>query len=149
MRPTFHDTMLDVAWVLSKRSTCARKMVGCVLVDENGRVLSTGYNGVPPGVQHCDDFPCPGADAKPGQGLDLCEAVHAEANALLYCPDVRRIHRVYCTHSPCLACVKLLLSSSAREVIFDVAYAHDDMARERWEREGRIWTPRSGVREMT
>ena len=123
--------MLDIAHVIAKRSTCRRRAVGCVLVDEMNRILSVGHNGVPPGVQHCTDEPCPGADAPSGHGLDLCEASHAEANALLFCGDTSKIHKVFCTVSPCLACVKLLLMTPAQCIVFEEEYPHE-LARERW-----------------
>ncbi len=46
---------LQIAEVTALRGTCLRRRVGCVLVDAEGRVLSTGYNGVPRGVPHCND----------------------------------------------------------------------------------------------
>lgn len=130
-RPSIERTMLDIAAVIAKRSTCRRRAVGCVLTDDMNRILSVGHNGVPPGVIHCIDKPCPGAEQKSGQGLDLCEASHAEANALLFCGDTSRVHKVYCTVSPCLACVKLLLMTQAQHIVFEEEYPHE-LARERW-----------------
>ena len=123
--------MLTIATVISQRSTCARRMVGCVLTDDMNRILAVGHNGVPPGVRHCITTPCPGATQPSGKGLDLCEASHAEANALLFCSDLSKVHRVYCTVSPCLACVKLLLMTQAKEIIFEKEYPHP-LAKERW-----------------
>lgn len=123
---------LSLALLWARRGTCARRRVGCVLVDADGHVLSSGYNGPAAGENHCIDKPCPGASAAPGEGLELCEAIHAEANALLICSDVRQIRTAYCTSSPCLHCVKLLMNTGCRHVIFVERYAHDEPAMRLW-----------------
>lgn len=143
MRPTLTQAMLGVAQVLSWRGTCPRRQVGCVLTDNLGRILATGYNGVPRGQPHCLDNPCPGAGALPGESLDLCEASHAEANAVAFCSDITRVAQVYCTASPCLACVKLLLQTGATELYFLEEYPHE-LARDRWTRDGRLWIKHIG-----
>jgi dCMP deaminase len=132
------DIGLRIAYTWSLRGTCARRQVGCLLVDKNFRTLSSGYNGVPSGAQHCIDKPCSGATAPSGTGLDLCQAIHAEQNALLYCPDVRLIDTCYTTASPCMSCVKLLLGTNCRRIVFDEEYPHPD-AKTFWEQNNRIW----------
>ena len=123
-RPTMTEAMMGVAFALANRSTCARRSVGCVLLDEHMRIIGTGYNGVARGLSHCADDPCPGALLPSGEGLDLCEAIHAEANALLHCPDTLKIHTAVITHSPCIHCVKLLMNTSCKRIIYSIEYAH-------------------------
>lgn len=131
-RPHPHDTFLDLATTISLRSTCGRRQVGCVLVDEHRRVLSMGYSGVPRGIPHClEATRCQGRGYSSGTGLDRCEAVHAEQNALMFCPDVMRIRTVYVTVSPCLHCVKMILNTGASQVIFREPYSHSE-AEELW-----------------
>ena len=131
-RPDLDTYFLKMARVVATRATCVRRQVGCVLVDARGRTLSTGYNGPPSGEPHCTEHPCLGAGAPRGEGLDLCAAVHAEANALLTCYDIWAIKVCYVTHSPCLGCVKLLRNTSCQRVVFREEYAHDDLAKARW-----------------
>lgn len=52
-RPTRDEVCMSVAQAFALRSTCSRAHVGVVIARE-GRILSTGYNGVPPGMEHCD-----------------------------------------------------------------------------------------------
>lgn len=132
-RPSRDDIGLLVALVWSRRATCARRKVGCLLVDKDHRTLSTGYNGPPSGAPHCIDNPCKGAFKSTGTGLDLCEAIHAEANALLYCPDIRLIDTCYTTTSPCVSCVKMLLGTNCRRIVFIERYPHKE-AEEWWVR---------------
>jgi len=170
MRPAKETTWLKVCCDIAEQSTCLRRAVGCVLVDVRGHVLSTGYNGVAPGRPHCNErltvfdgnLPvhasgavprgikthfeylnaCKGSASKPGEGLDLCEAIHAEQNALLQCRDPQAIHTCYVTHSPCVHCAKLLCCTSCSRVIFLEEYAHGAAARDLFiggSKEGRFW----------
>lgn len=100
-----------------------------MLVNARGHVLSTGYNGPAARMPHCIESPCAGAEQPSGQGLELCEALHAEQNALLQCRDVWEIDTVYCTTAPCVTCVKLLLNTSARRIVFVESYPHADAAK--------------------
>ena len=69
----------------------------------------------------------------------VIEAIHAEQNALLQCKDVHEIDRVYCTLSPCIHCVKLLLNTSARHILFCEEYIHQD-AKRLWKDSNREWS---------
>ena len=139
-----------MAYLVAARSTCLRRKVGCVMVNERGHILSTGYNGVASGQPHCNqhdsfsetDYPfqCEGAFAKSGVNLDGCEAIHAEQNALLQCRDVQTIHTCYTTASPCITCTKLLLNTSCKRVVFGEEYPHA-RARELWVNSNREWLP--------
>lgn len=136
-RPTRDQIYLRMAELIAERSTCPRRSVGCVLVDAKGRVLSTGYNGVATGRPHCNEGqPCPGANCPPGEGLDKCEAIHAEQNAILLLQDPWAVDTVYITASPCVACIKLLLGTSAKRIVCRELYPHKDALRW-WHQAGR------------
>jgi len=104
------EYFMQLAYVAAKRSTCARRQVGCVLTDVDGKVLAIGYNGSPSGWPHCIDTPCPGAKYKSGEGLDFCEAIHAEQNAVSQCKDLSEVFACHVTTSPCMNCAKLLVT---------------------------------------
>ena len=134
-RPTRDETMLAIAFTIARRSTCARREVGAVLTDANGRVLAVGHNGVAMGEVHCVDEPCAGVGLPSTTGLDVCLAAHAEMNCLTFCPDVMRIDTIYVTASPCSHCVRYLLNTSCRRIVYEEPY--DDAAVARWTRSGR------------
>jgi len=140
-RPTEDQTNLEHAAVASKRSTCIRRSVGCVLVDENGHILSTGRNGVPKGQPHCNEgFPCKGADAPSGTALTECKAIHAEVNALAHCTDPSRVHTIYVTVSPCKFCVDMLIAlPNAKRIVAAAPYPNHSDSEERWKAMGREW----------
>ena len=138
-RPPTDFYFLKMAKLVSERGTCARRKVGCVFVNKRNHVIATGYNGNPAGFTHCIDDPCEGADSKSGTDLDKCKAIHAEQNALLQCKNVYDIDRVYTTLEPCIHCVKLLLNTTANQIIYGEKYVHQ-LARKLWEESGRGYT---------
>jgi dCMP deaminase len=150
MRISRDEWALRLAEVTALRGTCLRRQVGCVLTDERNRVLSTGYNGVARGMPHCNElikarvewediFPnaCSGAFAKSGDGLDACDAVHAEVNAVIACHDTGRIRACYVTVSPCISCLKMLMNTGCWRIVFRETYAQD--ASVLWMKNGGEW----------
>ncbi len=99
----------------SERATCPRMHCGCVLVKDR-YVLSTGYNGSLPGLEHCEDVGCLIVDNH------CVRTNHAEMNAIAQAAR----HGVplngataYVTNMPCTTCAKALLAAGiARVVIF-------------------------------
>jgi len=112
------EYFLALAKLASMRSTCVRRKVGCVLTDSKAHIIGIGYNGVAAGERHCSDTQCPGANHKSGEGLDHCEAIHAEQNAILQCRDPQKISVAYVTTAPCVSCTKLLLNTSCNFIVF-------------------------------
>ena len=117
-RPTWDEYFMELARVAATRSTCPRAQVGAVLAREH-RVLTTGYNGAPSGCAHCSDVGCLMVDGH-------CKrAVHAEANtivqAALHGVNVRGA-TAYCTHQPCEACSKLLISAGIARIVYEHSY---------------------------
>jgi dCMP deaminase len=127
---------MQLAALVARRASCRRRQVGCVMVNAAGHVLSTGYNGPARGVPNCTDTPCRGSNYPSGEGLELCEAIHAEQNALLQCPDVNVIDTCYATTEPCAHCAKLLLNTGCQRVIFSEPYQQGGGS-EQWSR-GRL-----------
>lgn len=132
-RPDIDAYMMGIAMLVSTRATCCRRRVGCVLTNSLNHILATGYNGVPRGVQHCTtDHPCEGARLQSGTGLDVCQATHAEMNALLQCRDVEEIHTVYTTTSPCTICLRQLMNTGARRIVFLEPYGDTSKPEATW-----------------
>lgn len=67
-------------------------------------------------------YACQGAASRSGTDIDRCEAVHAEQNALVQCRDPDEILTCYVTTSPCVSCVKLLLNTATRRIVFSEEY---------------------------
>lgn len=132
------EVWLRVAFEIARLGTCYRRQVGAVFLNEAGHVVATGYNGTPPGANHCIDNPCSGAKCPSGTGLELCEAIHAEQNGLLQLRNPFEVHTVYCTDSPCIHCVKMLMGTSVKRIVFARKYPHST-SEDLCKRRGILW----------
>lgn len=127
MRPSKNEYFLEIAKVVASRSTCLKRKVGCVLVKDN-RILTTGYNGQVKGFEHCSDIGCAREGIASGSHQELCRAIHAEQNAIIQAA----IHGIsieeaicYCTHQPCITCLKMLANASIYEIHYLYSYPDD------------------------
>lgn len=124
-RPSRDMTLMSTAIVWAAMSTCSRNNVGAV-ISINGRIVSTGYNGAPPGMEHCEH---PGNSIvvlRRGTDDNGCKvAVHAEANAIAFAArnGVSVLTgTIHTTLSPCYACAQLIISAGLTRVVYDVPY---------------------------
>ena len=83
-RPDWDHYFMEIARVVSKRSTCLRRSVGAVIV-KNRQIVATGYNGTPSGLEHCAVTGCLREQLKVPSGKmhELCRGIHAEQNAVV------------------------------------------------------------------
>ena len=121
------DYFLEIAETVAKRGTCTRRQVGCVLVDSKGHIVATGYNGVPKNFKHCIDSPCDGAMYPSGEGLEKCEAIHAEINAFLQLRSDDDSLTMYTTTTPCLGCAKVICNSNVKKIVSLYQYSQDTL----------------------
>jgi dCMP deaminase len=114
-----HRMFLDIAEIISGRGTCKRAKVGAVVVRE-GRILSMGYVGSPPGLPHCID-----SDCELGPDGGCIRTQHAEANAIAWAAREGISIKgglLYSTMSPCLSCAKLIVMAGIVAVIYEKEY---------------------------
>ena len=119
---------LEIAKTVAQRSTCPRRQVGCVLVDSRNHIVATGYNGVPSGFIHCIEMYCEGALFPSGEGLDVCEAIHAEVNAFLQLRSDDDL-TAYMTVTPCFTCGKMFANSKVKRIVALAEYVHTQTSR--------------------
>ncbi len=116
-RPGFHDILMQMAVLISMRSTCLRLKVGTVISSTDFRkVLSMGYNGNASGLANqCDRT---GAEA-----VGNCGCLHSEENAVINCDAPRSTEKVvFVTHLPCVMCAKRLINLGNVKRVY---YLHD------------------------
>ena len=107
--------LMDMAKAVSRLGTCNRLQVGAVLCQQY-RVISTGYNGAPSSMRHCNH-----------QTSDPCViSIHAEANAIVFAARAgsgsTQGASLYVTHSPCWECAKLVINAGIARVVYGVEY---------------------------
>lgn len=125
-RPSWDEYFMGIAELVKERSTCLRRKVGAVIVKEN-RILTTGYNGAPPGAKHCDEVGCLRESMKipSGERHELCRALHAEQNAVIQAAKNGvpiQGSTIYTTTYPCVICTKILIASGITRVVYSSGY---------------------------
>lgn len=120
-RPSWDEYFMMMARdVVAKRATCPRRQVGAVLVRDK-RIITTGYNGSPPGMPHCTDVGC-----RMHEGHCI-RTIHAEQNAIvqaaLYGVSTEGA-TCYVTASPCVTCANLLVAAGVVRVVYGEQYTN-------------------------
>ena len=108
-RPTWDEYFLALAEQVSRRSPDPHTKHGCVLVDADHRVISTGYNGPVSGLPN---------DLVPLERPDKYDwFIHAEDNAVIFARCDLRGATAYVTGTPCAACFRRLLQVGIRRIV--------------------------------
>ncbi|MDR1663166.1 MAG: cytidine/deoxycytidylate deaminase family protein [Endomicrobium sp.] len=126
-RPSWDEYFMKLAWLIAERSTCQRHHVGAVIVKDK-KVLTTGYNGAASGTKDCLSLGClrNAMSIPSGQKHEICRAIHAEQNAIIqggyHGINIKKGSTIYCTHSPCVLCAKMIVNTEIKKVIADIEY---------------------------
>jgi len=108
-RPSWDRYFLDLAELVSTRSPDPNTQHGCVLVDTNNRIISTGYNGPVAGLPH---------DMVPVTRPEKYDwYMHAEDNAVCFARTDLRGCTAYVTGMPCAACFRRLLQVGITRIV--------------------------------
>jgi dCMP deaminase len=128
-RPEIDEYFLKIASVVAERSTCRRHHMGAIAVRDK-HILTTGYNGAPAGAKDCLELGClRDEQAIPsGTMVEVCRAIHAEQNVIIQAG----LHgvslegsTVYCTHTPCVLCAKMLVNARISRFVTFGKYSDD------------------------
>jgi dCMP deaminase len=128
-RPGIDEYFLKIASVVAERSTCLRHHVGAVSVRDK-HILTTGYNGAAAGLRDCLELGCLRDELGIPSGTrhEICRAIHAEQNVFVHAA----LHGVslsgatiYCTHSPCVLCAKMLINARIARFVTCGTYSEE------------------------
>ena len=128
-RPDFDEYVLKIASVVAERSTCRRHHMGAVAVRDK-HILTTGYNGAPAGQKDCLELGCirDEMNIASGEKQETCRAIHAEQNVIIQAA----LHgislegsTIYCTHTPCVLCAKMLVNARIKRFVSFRKYSDD------------------------
>ncbi len=124
-RMGWDEYFMRIAKLVSERSTCISRQVGAVLV-RGRRILATGYNGAPSGLEHCPFCVRRAVNVPSGQRHEICRGLHAEQNCLLQCSYngvASGDSTIYIFGgTPCIICAKMLINAGVREVVSSQEY---------------------------
>ncbi len=132
-RPSWDEYFLKITHEVSQRSTCLRRQVGSLIVVDK-HILTTGYNGVPHGLKHCEAVGCLriANNVPSGERHELCRGLHAEMNAILQASRYGiKIagSTLYSTTYPCVLCAKMVINADIKRVVTIHDYP-DELAKE-------------------
>lgn len=117
IRPSWDEYFKEIVLLTSKRSTCFKLSVGCLLVKDN-RIISQGYNGYLSGLPHEPIL----------RDSHNIGTIHAEQNAIIDCAK-RGVScngtTAFITHYPCLNCFKFLQAGGIQEIKYINDYNND------------------------
>jgi dCMP deaminase len=128
-RPDIDEYFLKIASVVAERSTCRRHHIGAVAVKDK-HILATGYNGAPSGLKDCLELGClrDKLEIPSGTRQEICRGIHAEQNVIVQAS----LHGVsmegstiYCTHTPCVLCAKMLTNAKIKRYVSFGKYNDD------------------------
>ena len=128
-RPDTDEYFLKIASVVAERSTCRRHHIGAVAVRDK-HILTTGYNGAPAGLKDCLELGCLRDEMgiPSGERHEICRGIHAEQNVIIQAA----LHgtslegsTVYCTHTPCVLCAKMLVNAKIKRLVSFGQYNDD------------------------
>lgn len=120
---------MELTETVATWSSCFQqnRHVGAVIV-KGKRVMTTGYNGAPAGVESCvEKGEClrRKLNIPSGTKHELCFAVHAEQNAIIQAAkcgiDIDGA-TLYCTHQPCVICAKMIINADIKRVVYKEGY---------------------------
>ena len=123
---------IELAQTIATWSSCYKsdRQIGAVIV-KNKRILTTGYNGAPAGIQSCKEK---GECLRQKLGIasgtrhEICYAIHAEQNAIIQAAKIGvsvEGATLYCTHYPCTICTKMIINSGIKRIVFLYDYPDD------------------------
>jgi dCMP deaminase len=107
---TQNEYLMNIAIAVSFKSKDPSCKVGAIIVDNENRIVSTGYNGF---VANCDE-----TELSLERPDKYHYTIHAEMNALLFAHKSVKGFKLYITHGPCDNCLKHALQAGIREIYY-------------------------------
>jgi len=129
-RPSWDEYFMNIAQAIKMRCNCMSSKKGSVIIRDK-IILSTGYNGTPKGITHCNEGGCPRCTSrhlgkiKSGQYTEPCTCAHSEENAIVqaaYNGASTKDAVLYTTFTPCTSCAKMIINAGIKEVVAKITY---------------------------
>ncbi len=127
-RPPWDVYFARIVEQIALRSTCTRRQIGAIIVNERHQIVSTGFNGVMRKANHCDEIGCikDENNIESGMGHGICPAVHAEQNALLQAGKESEGCTLYVNAFPCKICARLIVNAGIKRVVVSGKYTDSE-----------------------
>lgn len=120
--PNWSEYLMTIAKAVALRSKDDKTKVGCVIVDKDNRIVSTGYNGMPKGMNETEEIWKKEVKEK--------NVLHSESAAILYSKQSLQDCKLITTMFPCQHCAKLIAGAGIKEVIYSDDKYDNEVTRE-------------------
>jgi len=118
---------MRMAHIIAERSKDPYTQAGAVVVMPNNVVVGVGYNGFPRGI---DNNALPWDKEGKLEDTKYAYICHAEENAIYNANNTTQNCKIYCTLFPCNECVKTIIQTGIREVVYESdKYAETSMVK--------------------
>ena len=117
-RPSWDEYFMMAAKLISTMATCPKLRVGTVVV-KNKRIITSGFNGAPPGHPHCTEVGCLVFEE---EGTSCRRVIHSEHNAILQDSASLVGGALYTSILPCIDCMKAIIGARIAEVVYEGEY---------------------------
>ncbi len=120
---------INIAYEIASASKCISRHTGAIIV-KDGRIVSTGYNGTPPGYINCDEY-WDGVYTSEHHDWSYKYEIHAEMNAIVWAARqwiAVEGATIYCTYEPCFDCIRAIIAAGMKHIVFSEKYKHHEGA---------------------
>ena len=130
MKQKFKEVYMKVAQDFANLSHARKLKVGAIIVKDN-RIISVGYNGMPTGWDNeCEDRQVEEGEFEAHVWFKTKpEVIHAEMNAIAKVASSTESAQgasMFCTHTPCTECAKMIVQAGIKEVFVGQVYESDN-----------------------
>ena len=113
---SWDECFMRMAHIIAERSKDPYTQAGAVVVMPNNVVVGVGYNGFPRGI---DNNALPWDKEGKLEDTKYAYICHAEENAIYNANNTTQNCKIYCTLFPCNECVKTIIQTGIREVVYE------------------------------
>ena len=117
---SWDETWIEICKVISKRSKDPKRKIGALIVNDDHKIVSLGYNGMPnvmEGLKNDEVYPWGKKDLKI-ENTKYPYVVHAELNAILNANQSVKGCTLYVTYNCCNECCKAIVQSGIKRVVY-------------------------------
>ena len=123
---------LGICKAVAANCKCHSRQIGAILVKDKS-IISTGFNGPPRGIKHCNPCPRKAQGFLSGEGLHLCPAVHTEVNCIAQAARNgvnTSDSTIYMTCGiPCKACLGVIINAGVKVIVCTSLDYYDELSK--------------------
>ena len=117
---SWDQTWMEICKVIAKRSKDPKRKIGALIVNDDHKIISLGYNGMPTVMDGLDNdavYPWGKLNDDPEKNK-YAYVVHAELNAILNANQSVKGCTLYVTYNCCNECCKAIVQSGIKKVVY-------------------------------